>query len=878
MTAAASRSFRPSRTGAAAEPTTPAAAAEGPRLRLAAARGTLGLELDVPYALRPLRLVALSLTFPNIRFPIDLSGGVTRFRHRRGVLSRLAIDVSPAELATWAAPRLRGLLRDSTPDLWLAPIEGGLAAGIADGEAALAFDVLVLPSGAGLTLLVERARGIGLGVPPQALALRALAAALGNVAAIEGGALRVRAAAAMLLRAALPVAGARAPSVGAALWDVARVDGDRLRLEAQLDIPPPALPDRLVRASETLLLTEEAEDSAYRGDTDRARDRYLAALERAPRHPEISERLAWLDAVAGERAEAALSTLVDVTPAAFAGLLGAELLAAVGDAEGARGALARAARAEPFGPLAARTWLRAAALADDLTDRLAALDEAVARAPALPDARWARLEGRLTAADPRAALADAEHLEAAVRGSRARHDVARRAARAFLAAGFSTEALRLFERALRYVPDDAEAVAGLARALAAQGSTRRALDLFARALSLAERAGAPTSAVAVDLAKALVDVASDRPAAIARVRSVPASAPEAPEARLLEARWRAELGDVAGAGLALGRLRDQIERDPTLTAGPPAPGTAAAARAIALAALLSEAASIDERARDDLAGAQRDLALAMRLAPRDARLQTAFRRIARAAAARPATSRPFAAGPPMPAPPRRASAAMRARAPSPLPPIPTPPPSVDLGVEIPAVTPQPVLDDRDLGSDLEVELPTMRPGVLPLPSLRERPAAPYVHEARAPAADSSTGEAAHHAGSPDEDATPHAPLSDEATPHVPPAEEHEPPAEELEDAHAEDEALAEELAARLRANPRDRATVLALCDVLDRLGRDLDLLALLSARMDEGDEDERRTLAPSRRAVLARLATRARAAGNASEAELYEMMLGVPDE
>ena len=930
MTAAASRSFRPARTGTPPDP--PGPAPDVPRLRLAAARGTLGLELDEPFLMRPLRLVALSLTFPNIRFPIDLSGGVTRFRHRRGALARLAFDLSPSDVAAWAAPRLRGLFRDATPDLWIAAVEGGLAVGIADGEAALAFDVLVVPSGETLTLVTERARGIGLGGPPQALAMRALAAALRGVATIEGGALRIADAASAMLRAVLPAAGARSPSVLGCTWSFPQPDGDRLRLEAQIDVPAPALPDRLVRANETLRLAAEAEDAAYRGDPDRARDHYLTALERAPRHPEISERLAWLDATLGDRAEAALSTLVDVVPAAFAGLLGAELLAAVGDVDGARGALGRAAPAEPFGPLAARTWLRAAALAEDLRERLAALDEAVARAPALADARWARLAARLAAADPRAALADAEHLEAAARGSRARHDIARRAARAFLAEGFSSEALRLFERALRYVPDDAEAVAGLARALAAQGATRRALELFARALGLAERANAPTSAVAVDLAKALVEVAADRPAAIARVRGVPASAPEAAEARLLEARWRAELGDLAGAGLALGRLRDHAERDPLAggssaradlestrahaarpgrspahpgsggSAGRvdvggvtgPAPGTAEGMRAAALAALLVEAAGIDERLREDLAGAQRDLGLALRLQPRDGRLQGAFRRVARENARRSSAAAPRAtagSAPAMPAPPRRAPAVMRppapmpARAPSPMPPIPQPPPSVDLGVELPVVGPGLMDDDFPETGDLEVQLPTVRPAPAPASSQRFQ------------ADDDATFHAtsALHEGPREDDAMFHAtsalreePREDDATFHATSAL-HEGPreddptfhADEAPDASdddedsalAEDEALAERLSDRLRGNPRDRATVLALADVLDRLGRDLELFALLSARMDEGDDDERRALAPARRAVLARLADRARAAGNGSEAELYEMML-----
>jgi hypothetical protein len=63
-----------------------------------------------------------------------------------------------------------------------------------------------------------------------------------------------------------------------------------------------------------------------------------------------------------------------------------------------------------------------------------------------------------------------------------------------------------------------------------------------------------------------------------------------------------------------------------------------------------------------------------------------------------------------------------------------------------------------------------------------------------------------------------------------------------------------------------------LAAVLERLGRDLDLLALLSARMDEGDDDTRFEVAPLRREVLLRLARTARNEGRASEAELYEMM------
>jgi hypothetical protein len=89
----------------------------------------------------------------------------------------------------------------------------------------------------------------------------------------------------------------------------------------------------------------------------------------------------------------------------------------------------------------------------------------------------------------------------------------------------------------------------------------------------------------------------------------------------------------------------------------------------------------------------------------------------------------------------------------------------------------------------------------------------------------------------------------------------------------DDEHLAERLADRLRADPTDQGVAMALADVLERLGRDLDLLALLSARLEGGDEPVRQEVAPRRRDVLVRLARRARAEGRDSEAELYEMLL-----
>ncbi|MCK6589072.1 MAG: hypothetical protein L6Q76_15990 [Polyangiaceae bacterium] len=93
-----------------------------------------------------------------------------------------------------------------------------------------------------------------------------------------------------------------------------------------------------------------------------------------------------------------------------------------------------------------------------------------------------------------------------------------------------------------------------------------------------------------------------------------------------------------------------------------------------------------------------------------------------------------------------------------------------------------------------------------------------------------------------------------------------------------EEALVDQLAARVRADPSDHESVLELADVLERLGRHLDLLALLSARMEEGGEAVRRELSPRRRRVLEALAFQARAEGKASEAELYEMMAAAEGE
>ena len=56
----------------------------------------------------------------------------------------------------------------------------------------------------------------------------------------------------------------------------------------------------------------EGDDARMARDLDRARQLDLAALERAPRHPEIARRIAEVDRTVGGRAEAASATLREI--------------------------------------------------------------------------------------------------------------------------------------------------------------------------------------------------------------------------------------------------------------------------------------------------------------------------------------------------------------------------------------------------------------------------------------------------------------------------------------------------------------------------------------------------------------------------------------
>jgi tetratricopeptide (TPR) repeat protein len=636
-----------------------------------------------------------------------------------------------------------------------------------------AFEVAVDAQGDDLRLWVHGARGSGLPAPAATMALRALHAAVTPWAVREGSGFFVRAAARSVALALLPDAGMRAPDASGVRWTGLGAEDDGWIFLADDAGARADVTAEATRARESAAITRAVDDALFAEDLDTARALAVAALERAPRHRELCRRIADIDRVAGGRAEAALSTMVEADRGAskgndgkrsidaeLDGLLVAELLAEVGDTDAAIASLLRIGEVEPVAPLAARAFERAATLTADPHDALVWLDMAIARAPAIARIRWKRLTRRLEAGRIEDALADAEHLEAQAQGALARHGVWKLAGEAWNNAGRSAEAAALYERALRFDPGDAEAFAGLGRALLASHREARGTSLLARAADLSAARGEPAPSLILELAEALAERMDDRPAAIARVRTIASDAVESIRARGLEGRWRGELGDVAGASFAFARMRELAD---VRVAGRGGAGAEAAV------ALLIEAAGFEQNVREDLLSAQRHLASALRLSPDSAIAREAYRDVGLKIAGVPDLLRPATEiSHPIPHPERVPFDVAIAET--------TPPPGV----------PEPVLEPVD---------------------------------------------------------------------------------------EALDAARVEELTRKLHADANDDSVVDELTVRLMRLGRSHELLALLSARLEDASPERREALIPKQREVLGKLARDAREGGRVEEASLFEDLL-----
>lgn len=591
-------------------------------LRLIAAHGGLGIELYEPLSLGVVQLREMVWTFPGLSFPVDLSGGVRSFRNRRGQLQRLRLQLDLEALRRWLSNALRGALGGLVEPVGLWCVEGGIGVGLTGQQGALAFEMLWVPQGGGARWVLNWPRSAGaLQGPAVGHALLLLEQALPQRLARSGRVIELGDMATAVMRAVLPDLGIRLPA-SHGLW-VGHVELREESLSVTLDatLGPSPLNDVAVRALEFARVVQRADDLLISGRSEEARAEYVQALEQLPKHPELCLAVAAVDRHFHERAEAALGLLVESLPATEFGWVGAELLAEVGDREGAILALTKAAQREPYAPLAAMQWVQVSKWADGGSRRLQALDRAVAVSPRLSAARWERLRARVEYSDLVGALADAEHLEAAARGAQQRHQVLVAAGEALLQAGHCKPAGKLFERALRYAPSDARSAVGLARALLESGKADRAFALLERATELAPPDSQWFAQSQLFLAELLAERYHDLPQAIARARQVHGSGVLVLKARALEGRYRCELGDIAGASVAYARMNEGLE------------WCAVEDRRHALPWLL-EAAQFAERVLLEDASAERYLGSALRVYPQHAQALREYRRVAKKLVAR----------------------------------------------------------------------------------------------------------------------------------------------------------------------------------------------------------------------------------------------------
>jgi tetratricopeptide (TPR) repeat protein len=760
----------------AAEVATVEAATDTPLLRLAIAKSGLGLELGAPWKVGPVTVTEATTALDQVKFPVDVTGGLARFRHKRGRLVRLTVEATAHDLSRWLAPKLRGLLAATTPevvvqfdgpllhfaiantpDLWghgeRAKV---LAFSIAFGPVATTTTTTTAPEGTTVAFAIHDARGIGLTEPAPVLAARVAEGVFGPLADRRGGLYRLSAVAQVVARDLFPKGGARTPDVAALTPSRFTTDGGVATLRLADHGTPPAAELVCVPIFEECTYLAGVDDALLAGDRDGARTEALRLLAGAPGHAGVITRLCAIDAFAGGRAEVALA-LLDERAAGLRGrLLGAlegDVALEAGHRTRAQAAYVLAAETEPLAPLAGALFEAAADCADEPWGRLPLLDQALAWAPQATSARWARIDARLATGQVEDALADVHFLELAAATDRERYRVARHAGDRWNHYGFVAEAAKLHERALRWVPDEPFALAGLGYALFRAGRVARAVALFEKAIELGEKEGLDLSHSRVHWAEALAEKLGDAPAAVSKVAYVPRHAEAAPEARSLEAKYRAACGDLAGASLAYARLA-HVARE---------------RRHVGSAVGLMQGARMELALRGD------------------------------------------------------AAAAMR------------------LAREAQALTPE-ATDIAQFLAEVSAQLPNLRATIIA----------------------AATREQTHFSTDvPVEAVIPPAPPS--APPSVP------TPASVPVLSEAEAEGRIEELTARLRLDPADDRIADELARLLRERGRGLELLALLSARLEDAPEDRREALLPRQRELLTSLEEDARAAGNEGEAELFAL-------
>ena len=596
-------------------------------LRLAIGRGGIAIELDDDVAIGPARLVDLSIRLPGLPFPLDVSGGVARFRHRRGQLARLELDLDGDRLAPHLARDWRGILSADLPEVWLAVEPWGARVALrtpmdplAKGpRPVLAFDLVVDPTDRGLRLHVLRPRGVDLPAPARVLALRAVESATHRVAVREGGRFVLDGLPDKVAEYILPDLGVRMPAITPmpfAWYATAHRAGS---IVASHD-GGPELHEHVLRARELHDVHLRVDEALIVSDYPRARASILDALELAPHEPALLYLLADLDRHAGNRAEAALSTLARAPRSARpqdGGLMGT-LHEETGDVPAALATYTLSAERDDVSWLGAACFAKAAALCDQPFDALDWLDRAIVRDPTDASLHGVRVRVAFAAGRPGEARSSVEHLDAMLVGAEAKYAVWLLAGQAASERGFGGEAIALYERALARVPDEPRALAGLGTTMIHERRIARGVSLLHRALERAEEASLPTAPIALALAKALADGLDNLPGAIARVRRIPSATDEALDARLHEGRWRAALGDSLGAGIAFAQFRElartRVPSDSRV-------------RGDMIASGLLEAARFERHQHHDILAAHAHASIGLELRPTDAALRAFYRQV-----------------------------------------------------------------------------------------------------------------------------------------------------------------------------------------------------------------------------------------------------------
>lgn len=587
-------------------------------LRLSVTRGRLGLESYEPFELGPLRVEHLAHSFMGLRFPLDLSGGVPAFRNRRGSLERVALYTDLERLRRWAEPRVRstgGPLARPLDVFWT---PAGVGIGVVRESSVVAWELVWAPVRGHARLVVSNARGWGLDGPVLGEVLRLMDALGGKNFERRGRTYLLNDAGRLIARALLPSLGVRVPAANEVAFGPLRVEEQCCRLDLDTKYTQAELSGEAIRSLELSRLTTTGDDALLRGELDPARNEFLLALDSAPRQKELVLTVAEIDSALG-RVEAAVGLISESMPLLASGATGARALLGRGERSAAAELLALAAREERYSPLAAFLQFAKAECEESAHERQLTLDAAVAAAPSLSKIRWARLTLRAELGDALGAMSDAQHLEARSVGRQARFQACQRAAELMLSAGLTQQASSLFQRALRYAPDDVAPMVGLARSLVALGEGLRAIPLLERAVQFAESAGQVKGEALLELAQLIATKLNDLPNAVAELRRVPIDDPSAIQARGLEGRYRLMLGDVVGASVTFSKMRDLIE------AVPPNPK---------LAPWLIEAGRFERDVQHDHTAAERHLALALRLCPQDQTARESYREVAAVLAAK----------------------------------------------------------------------------------------------------------------------------------------------------------------------------------------------------------------------------------------------------